>query len=726
MRRLFAAIGLPYLTVLAVVYFFYSNLTVAIAAGLGTIVMIAGVIRGFCQHTYYRETVAAGLSVLAAALSIFLYWNIIYQPIINNYSDKEINIQGYICDEIITTDKLTIVPIQTETVNGEPCRTKLSASFYFDGGWEPFDVVNGRLMTCREISSTQISKGYFLQAIQDDNTVLRSTGEHHFSVLQYAVALRGWIKQQLSTLLSRDSADLCRAIFLGDKLALNRYARYDFSRTGTTYLIVVSGLHLSILCGIVAVLCRPIRKRRVLTMLIMLGVIVIFSALTGFTRSVIRAGIMLILTHCGGILRRKYDSLNAMGAAALLLSVGNPFVVGDLGVLFSFAATLGIVSWADKIDRLLYRMLRIEWIPNKMFRAMLHAAVNLFCVSLSASLWVLPISMLAFQRFSPLVVVISCLTSPLTFLMMVGILLVLAFSLIPFAGVPTTWTTVALEGVCRLHLMVNHWFAVIPFANVRSDKPFLIVWVLVSVALVAVGHLIHAGKRYVLSAAALSLCVLTAGWSLTALLDRHPAELMIFSSGNGTMVAVGRDNNLSLLAAGGAPSRFSSAIDELYTHGDTIDNLIVPNRTNYAANIETLGEYFHIHQSLVNGAYVNTVSVTDAYRIADGTTFSLRLNSVTTEEVFCTGEVVYQYLTINGKTVLFMPHGGDGEMLPEAYRTADIIIMDFVCQHPEKLRCRELIYTGTANSRLQNHLGVLQGIADEITLLTNGEKIITI
>ena len=43
MRRLFGTIGLPYLTVLAVVYFFYSNLTVAIAAGLGTIIMIAGI-----------------------------------------------------------------------------------------------------------------------------------------------------------------------------------------------------------------------------------------------------------------------------------------------------------------------------------------------------------------------------------------------------------------------------------------------------------------------------------------------------------------------------------------------------------------------------------------------------------------------------------------------------------------------------------------------------------
>ena len=55
--------------------------------------------------------------------------------------------------------------------------------------------------------------------------------------------------------------------------------------------------------------------------------------------------------------------------------------------------------------------------------------------------------------------------------------------------------------------------------------------------LTAVGYLIHAGKRYILSAVALSLCVLTVGWSLTALTDSHPVELMIFSSGNGTTVA---------------------------------------------------------------------------------------------------------------------------------------------------------------------------------------------
>lgn len=726
MRRLFGTIGLTYLTVLAVAYFFYSNLTVAVAAVLGAAVVIAGVVRGILRHTYYRETVAAGLSVLAAALSIFLYWNIVYQPVINNYSDKEISFHGYICDDILTSERLTIVPIRTETINGEACRTRLSVTFYYDGGWEPFDEVDGRMTVIQEISHSQISKGCFLQANQDERTVLRSTGAHHFSVYQYAVALRGWIKKQFSVTLSRDCAGLCRAVFLGDKLALNRTARFDFSRTGTTYLIVVSGLHLSIICGIVAALCRPIRKRRLLTMLIMLSVIVLFSALTGFTRSVLRSGIMLILTHCGGIARRKYDSINAMGVAAVLLTAGNPFAAGDWGVLFSFAATMGIVLWSRKIDRQIYRFLHIGLIPFGAIRRALHAAVNLFCVSLAASLWVLPLSILAFQRISPLVVVISCLTSPLTFLMMVGILILLGLSLIPFAGVLTTWAAVALEEICRLHLLVNHLFAVIPFSSVRADKPFLMVWIIASVVLVAVGYLIHAGKRYVLCAAAVSLCVLTAGWSLTALLDSHPAELMIFSSGSGTTVAVGKDNNLSLLSAGGAPSRLTSAIDALYTHGDLIDNMIVPNRTNYAGNIEALKDYFDIHQTLVNGDSADSVPVRDAYRIDDGTAFSLRLNSGTTEEVLCIDKTVYQYLKVNGKTLLFMPHGGDSERLPEQYRSADIIIMDFVCQHPEALHCHELIYTGTKNKRLQNHLDLLYEISDEVTLLTNGEMIITI
>lgn len=726
MRRLFGTIGLTDLTVLAVAYFLYDSLTITILACAGAVVVVAGVIGAVRRYRYYPEIIAGGLSVLAATLSIFLYWNIAYQPILRDYSEKEISIHGYICDEIVMTPKQYIVPLETETIDGQPCRTRISLTLYDDDGWEAFDEVDGTMTVYPETSHTRISKGFFLQAEQDEKTTLRSTGSHHFSLYQYAVSLRIAIKQQLSTLLNRESAGLCRAIFLGDKPSLDRSERHDFSRTGTTYLIVVSGLHLSVICGLASSLLKKLKWKRLPVFLVMTGVVVLFSALTGFSRSVIRAGIMLILAHVGGLTHRKYDSLNSMGVAALFLSLGNPFVVGDWGVLLSFSATTGIVLWAPAIDRRVYRFLRIELIPFAPVRRALHAAVNLFCVSLSASLWVLPVSILAFQRFSPLVILTSCLTSPLTFMLLVLILLLLAFSLIPFARALLFFLTAPIELICRLYLTINHWFAVLPFAFVRADKPFLWIWVIVSAVLTAVGYLIHAGKRYILSAVALSLCVLTVGWSLTALTDSHPVELMIFSSGNGTTVAVGRDSNLSLLSSGGSQSGLSTVIDELYAHGDTIDYLVIPNNRNYASYLSSLGDYFQIEQPLVNRAFADKIPAENACLIDDNTAVSLRLNSVTTEELLCVNEVVYQYLHANGKTVLYIPHGGDAEKLPAQYRTADWIIMDHVCRHPELLDCHELIYTGLNNSRLQQHLAVLEEIADEVTLLPKGRKIICI
>ena len=674
MRRLFGTIGLTDLTVLAVAYFLYDSLTITILACAGAVVVVAGVIGAVRRYRYYPEIIAGGLSVLAATLSIFLYWNIAYQPILRDYSEKEISIHGYICDEIVITQKQYIVPLETETIDGQPRRTRISLTLYDDDDRQAFDEVDGTMTVYPETSHTRISKGFFLQAEQDED----------------------------------------------------RSERHDFSRTGTTYLIVVSGLHLSVICGLASSLLKKLKWKRLPVFLVMTGVVVLFSALTGFSRSVIRAGIMLILAHVGGLTHRKYDSLNSMGVAALFLSLGNPFVVGDWGVLLSFSATTGIVLWATAIDHRVYRFLRIELIPFGPVRRALHAAVNLFCVSLSASLWVLPVSILAFQRFSPLVILTSCLTSPLTFMLLVLILLLLAFSLMPFARALLFFLTAPIELICRLYLTINHWFAVLPFAFVRADKPFLWIWVIVSAVLTAVGYLIHAGKRYILSAVALSLCVLTVGWSLTALTDSHPVELMIFSSGNGTTVAVGRDSNLSLLSSGGSQSGLSTVIDELYAHGDTIDYLVIPNNRNYASYLSSLGDYFQIEQPLVNRAFADKIPAENACLIDDNTAVSLRLNSVTTEELLCVNEVVYQYLHANGKTVLYIPHGGDAEKLPVKYRTADWIIMDHVCRHPELLDCHELIYTGLNNSRLQQHLAVLEEIADEVTLLPKGREIICI
>ena len=71
--------------------------------------------------------------------------------------------------------------------------------------------------------------------------------------------------------------------------------------------------------------------------------VMIYMALTGFTSSVIRSGIMMIIYLIGKEFFYESDSLNSLGIAALFMCLPNPYASGDIGMILSFSATLGII-----------------------------------------------------------------------------------------------------------------------------------------------------------------------------------------------------------------------------------------------------------------------------------------------------------------------------------------------------------------------------------------------
>ena len=73
-------------------------------------------------------------------------------------------------------------------------------------------------------------------------------------------------------------------------------------------------------------------------------------AITGFTPSVVRSGVMITLTYCAMIFLRKSDGLNSLGFSGLVLTLFNPYTVADVGMLLSFSATLGILMWSKPIS----------------------------------------------------------------------------------------------------------------------------------------------------------------------------------------------------------------------------------------------------------------------------------------------------------------------------------------------------------------------------------------
>ena len=151
-------------------------------------------------------------------------------------------------------------------------------------------------------------------------------GDSSVSPGEMLVQLRHQVGRAMDRLLPRREAGLLRAMVLG-----------------VSHILVVSGLHMTILAGFMQfLLCRfPIRKavRNALTAL----VLVLFLALSGFQPSACRGaamyGVLLLADSTG----RRADSLNSLGLAVLLVCLFAPFSGGDLGFALSVLATLGIV-----------------------------------------------------------------------------------------------------------------------------------------------------------------------------------------------------------------------------------------------------------------------------------------------------------------------------------------------------------------------------------------------
>lgn len=157
------------------------------------------------------------------------------------------------------------------------------------------------------------------------------------------VELRHQVGRAMDRLLPRREAGLLRAMVLGDSGGISEEDMSRFRQLGVSHILVVSGLHMTILAGFMQfLLCRfPIRKavRNALTAL----VLVLFLALSGFQPSACRGaamyGVLLLADSTG----RRADSLNSLGLAVLLVCLFAPFSGGDLGFALSVLATLGIV-----------------------------------------------------------------------------------------------------------------------------------------------------------------------------------------------------------------------------------------------------------------------------------------------------------------------------------------------------------------------------------------------
>jgi competence protein ComEC len=169
---------------------------------------------------------------------------------------------------------------------------------------------------------------------------------------------RAELAAQLRRLFSRRDAGLLMGLALGDGSMLDPRDVAHFQATGLQHLLVVSGENVAMVLAPILGLALLLRLSLFGRFLIGGSSVVAFVVLTGAGPSVLRAGVMALLTLLAVLLGRSISGFSALSGAVLILLAADPSLGWQVGFQLSVAATAGIVALALPIAA------RLSWLPR--------------------------------------------------------------------------------------------------------------------------------------------------------------------------------------------------------------------------------------------------------------------------------------------------------------------------------------------------------------------------
>lgn len=191
---------------------------------------------------------------------------------------------------------------------------------------------------------------------------------------------------------------LLAGILLGLDQDLPESLTKAYQQTGTAHIIAISGFNMGVLAVVFTWLFSRIVNRYWAAFLSALA-IVIYTVFVGGSPAVVRASIMAVTAFGGHLIGRRQSALNALGFTAALMCLVNPFLLWDVSFQLSFAATLGLVlfaeplqSWAD--SRLASRL------PEEQVAKVSTPLSQYVLFTLAAQLTTLPVIAIHFGRIS--------------------------------------------------------------------------------------------------------------------------------------------------------------------------------------------------------------------------------------------------------------------------------------------------------------------------------------
>ena len=432
-------------------------------------------------------------------------------------------------------------------------------------------------------------------------------------------SLKAWIVDTIDTYIPKREGGVLKAIFAGDKRYIDAVVKESFKITGLSHIISVSGLHLTILSNFISLLLNTlfIRNKRIKNV-IMIFTTFMLMLLMGFTPSVLRSGIMLIIANLAYFADRESDSLNSMCIAAFIIFLINPVSAYDLGFLLSFASTLGIVLIYPCFSE------RLK-LGRKRF---VNTIISAVFTTISSQAVALPISVLYTNSMSTVFIITNLLVVPFMPMLLLFGVLFLFEAAVGLLVKPFLSGLIFILTYGIIELMT--WFANIPYSSILlCGKIFFTAYVIIFISAICIRYVaklreISMKKKFISYIIILIVAIVSFITSYTPSLPGE-ARVTFLNVGQGDCALIQTSNNTSIMIDGGGTNIEDYSVGDevvipylISNNVRKIDYAVITHfHDDHAEGVITLMKNYHVNNLIVPDVVVSDNKIKDyAYGIA--------------------------------------------------------------------------------------------------------------
>lgn len=397
------------------------------------------------------------LTVVAADSYLSVYCKV-YKT--EELSDETVDICGTVVSEFYNKENKCSTLYVTKSESGVPSNIKINIY----GKNESLNVgdnvhISAEIKTIEKNKSFYYSKNIFANAFVRKVLSVNKDG----NLISAIAGLRSKISELFVSNLSFDTASTVLGLTVGDRYLQSDEYTENVRNSGVSHIMVVSGMHMAVICGAVLKMLKTLRVPNSLSVVICTSVVLFIMLLCGFTPSILRAGITYLVFMLSNVVFRVADSKNTLALSVIIIIILNPFSMGNVSFLLSVSSVTGILTiYPHIIENVIVK----HNIKNKIAVSLINAAA----VTLSAYITTFPVSVWFFETVS----VVSLFTNILISFA-VTVALISAFAamatnlLIPSGIISQPFYLVTAVSVKYFNAVIN-FFGGLRFSTIDVNK----------------------------------------------------------------------------------------------------------------------------------------------------------------------------------------------------------------------------------------------------------------